>query len=92
MPRKVRIAIAGELYGAEGEPLFGRAALTKIASPHIELLRLDHDRRDVRRCCAYDAIYLNTLRVDAARLAGSDLRLRLIARHGAATTQSIFRR
>ena len=80
-----RLAIDGELFGPEGQPLFGMAALDTLTSSgeiQVDILGAEHGftRTDA---AAFDAVYLNALKIEPCALDGADLRLKLIARHGA---------
>jgi phosphoglycerate dehydrogenase-like enzyme len=85
MPGKFRVGLTRDILDSRGEPAFGRKALA-ILDAAVDLeweylpevvpaITADHAAR-------YDALYVNTPRVPAAVVAGPDLRLRVVARHG----------
>jgi phosphoglycerate dehydrogenase-like enzyme len=79
-----RLGITSDLLDARGEPAFGRAALEMLDVPGLHWEWLPKGIREItaEHAAAYDALYVNSLRVRAAAVQRPDLRLRLISRHG----------
>ena len=82
---RFKLGIVRDVLNAAGEPSFGAQALEVLkANP---LLDWEYTPRSVKEIPAdwagrYDALYVNSSRVSAATVAGSDCRLRIVARHG----------
>jgi len=80
-----RVGVTSDILDATGEPVFGREPLAALdAAPGLEWEWLPKGIREVGadHGARYDAIYVNSPRVPAAAVAGKDLRLKVISRHG----------
>ena len=79
------LGIVRDVLNAAGEPSFGTRALEVLkANPRIEW---DYTPQMVREIPAewaarYDALYVNSSRVNAATVGRADCRLKIVARHG----------
>ena len=80
-----RVALTSDLLDSRGEPTFGHAPLEALQSTSgvkldwlpvgIRAITADH-------AAAYDALYVNSLKVDGRVVERADLRLKLVSRHG----------
>jgi len=80
-----RVGVTSDILDAKGEPVFGREPLAALdAAPGLEWEWLPKGIREVsaEHGARYDAIYVNSPRVPAVAVAGKDLRLKVISRHG----------
>ncbi len=80
-----RVGVTSDVLDAKGEPVFGREPLRALdAAAGLEWEWLPKGIREIgaEHAAAYDAIYVNSPRVPAAAVAGKDLRLKVISRHG----------
>jgi len=80
-----RVGVTSDILDAKGEPVFGREPLAALdAAPGLEWEWLPKGIREVsaEHGARYDAIYVNSPRVPAAAVAGKDLRLKVVSRHG----------
>jgi len=80
-----RVGITSDILDARGEPAFGRGPLEALdAAPGLQWEWLPRGLREITadHAAAFDALYVNSPKVPAAAVARSDLRLRLISRHG----------
>lgn len=77
-----RVGVTSDILDARGEPAFGREPLKALE--HLQWEWLPRGLREITadHAAAFDALYVNSPRVPAAAVARSDLRLRLISRHG----------
>ena len=80
-----RLALTRDILTASGVPSFGHGPLELLeAEPRIafEFLpeSVDEITPDIMAC--YDGLYVNSPRVTAQSVARSDLRVRIVARHG----------
>jgi phosphoglycerate dehydrogenase-like enzyme len=85
MAAKFRVGITRDILDSRGEPAFGRAALAILDhAPGLEWEYLPEIVRELTPAHAarYDAVYVNMARTPASTVAGSDVRLRVVARHG----------
>ena len=85
MSKRFKVGITRDILDSRGEPAFGRAALKILDdAPQIDWEYLPQKLAQLgpEHAAAYDAIYVNTARVPAAAVAGTDCRVRVIARHG----------
>jgi phosphoglycerate dehydrogenase-like enzyme len=85
MADRFRVGITRDVLDSRGEPAFGRAALEileRARNIDWEYLPQVVPEIDANHAARYDAIYVNIARVSAAAVAGTDCRLRVIARHG----------
>jgi D-3-phosphoglycerate dehydrogenase len=77
-----KVGVSADLFDARGEPTFGREPLSLLDSLSWEKLPAGLREITPDHAAAYDALYLNSQKVTAASVAGADLRLKLISRHG----------
>lgn len=79
-----KVGVTSDILDAKGEPVFGREPLKALDVPGLEWEWLPKGIREVTAAHAgkYDALYVNSPKVPAAAVAGKDLRLKLISRHG----------
>jgi D-3-phosphoglycerate dehydrogenase len=79
-----RVGVTSDILDSRGEPAFGREPLKALAVPKVEWQWLPRGLREItaEHAAAFDALYVNSPRVPAAAVARSDLRLKLISRHG----------
>lgn len=77
-----RVGVSAELFDSRGEPSFGREPLKALDAVQWDMLPAGLREVTPELGAAYDALYLNTIRVGAPAVSASDLRLKLISRHG----------
>jgi phosphoglycerate dehydrogenase-like enzyme len=79
-----KVGITSDILDAKGEPVFGREPMKAFEVPGLELQWLPKGIREItaEHAAKYDALYVNSPKVPAAAVAGKDLRLKLISRHG----------
>ncbi len=80
-----KVGVTSDILDAKGEPVFGREPLKALdAAAGLEWEWLPKGIREItaEHAAAYDALYVNSPRVAAAAVAGANLRLKLISRHG----------
>jgi D-3-phosphoglycerate dehydrogenase len=79
-----RVGVTSDILDSRGEPAFGREPLKALDVPNVEWQWLPRGLREIaaEHAAAFDALYVNSPRVPAAAVARSDLRLKLISRHG----------
>jgi phosphoglycerate dehydrogenase-like enzyme len=77
-----RVGVTSDILDARGEPAFGREPLKALEQVQWEWLPRGLREITAGHAAAYDALYVNSPRVSAAAVAGPDLRLKLISRHG----------
>ena len=84
MEKTFRAGVTSDILDSRGEPAFGREPLKAFDVPNVEWQWLPRGLREitVEHAAAFDALYVNSPRVTAAAVARSDLRLKLISRHG----------
>ncbi len=85
MSGKIRVGLTRDLLTPSGAPSFGNAPLALLSGDaRIEWEFLPEVVNEITPAimARYDALYVNAPRVGAAALAGPDLRVKLIARHG----------
>jgi phosphoglycerate dehydrogenase-like enzyme len=84
MPTKFRLGMSSDLRDSRGEPGFGRELLQTLDAAGLEWEWLPPGTREIApdHARSYDAIYVNALRVPASAVAGGELRLKLVSRHG----------
>lgn len=85
MAAKFRVGLTRDILDSRGEPAFGPAALKLLDNaPDLEWEYLPAVVRELTadHAARYDALYVNMARTPAAAVARSDLRLRVVARHG----------
>ena len=85
MAAPFRLGIVRDVLNAAGEPSFGTRALEVLkANPHIEWEYTPQMVKEIPADWAarYDALYVNSSRVNAATVGRADCRLRIVARHG----------
>ena len=77
-----KVGVSADLFDAKGEPTFGREPLSLLDSLSWEKLPVGLREITPEHAAAFDALYLNSQKVTASSVAGPDLRLKLISRHG----------
>jgi len=80
-----RVGVTSDILDARGEPVFGRGPLEALdAAKGLEWEWLPKGIREITAEHAgnYDALYVNSPKVPAAAVAGKDLRLKVVSRHG----------
>ena len=80
-----RVGVTSDILDAKGEPVFGREPLQALdAAKELEWEWLPKGIREItaEHAAKYDALYVNSPKVPAAAVAGGDLRLKVISRHG----------
>jgi D-3-phosphoglycerate dehydrogenase len=79
-----KVGITSDILDAKGEPVFGREPLKAFDVPGLELEWLPRGIREItaEHAAKYDALYVNSPKVPAAAVAGKELRLKIISRHG----------
>jgi len=79
-----KVGVTSDILDAKGEPVFGREPLQALSAPGLEWEWLPKGVREITAELAakYDALYVNSPRVPAAAVAGKDLRLKVVSRHG----------
>ena len=79
-----KVGITSDILDAKGEPVFGREPLKAFEVPGLELDWLPKGLREVtaEHAATFDALYVNSPKVPAAAVAGKDLRLKIVSRHG----------
>jgi D-3-phosphoglycerate dehydrogenase len=80
-----RVGVTSDILDAKGEPVFGREPLEALdAAKGLEWEWLPKGIREITPDYAarYDALYVNSPKVPAAAVAGTDLRLKVVSRHG----------
>ncbi len=80
-----KVGVTSDILDAQGEPVFGREPLEALdAAKGLEWEWLPKGIREitVEHAAKYDALYVNSPRVPAAAVAGKDLRLKIVSRHG----------
>lgn len=84
MAAPFRVGITADLRDSRGEPTFGRAPFALLEGAEGMSVEWLPDLREITPAVAssYDALYVNAPRVGAAAVAGPDLRLKLVSRHG----------
>ncbi|HZM34141.1 MAG TPA: NAD(P)-dependent oxidoreductase [Burkholderiales bacterium] len=76
------VGVSADLFDARGEPTFGGEPLALLDSLSWEKLPAGLREIAPEHAAAYDALYLNSQRVSSLAVERSDLRLKLISRHG----------
>src|ERR1700741_267177 len=82
MPGTSRVGVTSDILDSRGEPAFGREPLQALDPLKWEWLPRGLREITAEHAATYDALYVNSPRVPAAAVAGPDLRLKLISRHG----------
>jgi len=77
-----RVGVTSDILDSRGEPAFGREPLQALDPLKWEWLPRGLKEITAEHAAAYDALYVNSPRVPASAVAGPDLRLKLISRHG----------
>jgi D-3-phosphoglycerate dehydrogenase len=80
-----KVGVTSDVLDAKGEPVFGREPLEALdAAKALEWEWLPKGLREItaEHGAKYDALYVNSPKVPAAAVAGKDLRLKLVSRHG----------
>jgi D-3-phosphoglycerate dehydrogenase len=82
---RFRVGLTRDILTAGGEPSFGSGPLALLADdPHIEWEFLPESVDEITPdiMARYDGLYVNSPRVTAASVARSDLRVKIVSRHG----------
>jgi phosphoglycerate dehydrogenase-like enzyme len=82
MAKAFRVGVTSDILDSRGEPAFGREPLQALDPLKWEWLPRGLREITAEHAATYDALYVNSPRVPASAVAGSDLRLKLISRHG----------
>ena len=82
MAKAFRVGVTSDILDSRGEPAFGREPLQALDQLKWEWLPRGLREITAEHAAAYDALYVNSPRVPASAVAGPDLRLKLISRHG----------
>jgi D-3-phosphoglycerate dehydrogenase len=77
-----RVGVTSDLFDQSGEPTFGREPLSLLNTLQWEKLPAGLRAITADHAAAYDALYVNSLRVDARVVETPNLRLKLVSRHG----------
>jgi phosphoglycerate dehydrogenase-like enzyme len=77
-----RVGVTSDILDSRGEPAFGREPLQALDPLKWEWLPRGLREITAEHAATYDALYVNSPRVPASAVAGPDLRLKLISRHG----------
>lgn len=81
-----KVALTGDLFTSNGTPTFGTAPIQALeeCSPELSWQRVDLSGNTVPGWVVeeFDALYINTPRVDLSTFAAGPGRLKVIARHG----------
>ena len=77
-----RVGVTSDILDSRGEPAFGREPLQALDPLKWEWLPRGLREITAEHAAIYDALYVNSPRVPASAVAGPDLRLKLISRHG----------
>jgi phosphoglycerate dehydrogenase-like enzyme len=82
MEKDFRVGVTSDILDSRGEPAFGREPLSALDQLHWEWLPRNLREITAEHAASFDALYVNSPRVPAGAVARSDLRLKLISRHG----------
>ena len=80
-----RVGLSRDILAKNGEPSFGRGPLALLdADARIEWEFLEQSLDEITPdiMARYDGVYVNSPRATAASVAGGDLRVKIVARHG----------
>jgi D-3-phosphoglycerate dehydrogenase len=77
-----RVGVTSDLFDQRGEPTFGREPLSLLNTLDWEKLPPGTRAITPDHAAAYDALYVNSLKVDAGVVQTPNLRLKLVSRHG----------
>ncbi len=79
-----KVGLSSGLLDSEGEPIFGRAALSVLDQPGLswEWVPGIHAEITPELAAKYDALHINLERVTPASVAGPDRRVKIFARNG----------
>jgi len=80
-----KVGVTSDILDAKGEPVFGREPLQALdAAKGLEWEWLPKGIREIsaEHAAKYDALYVNSPKVPAAAVAGKELRLKVVSRHG----------
>jgi phosphoglycerate dehydrogenase-like enzyme len=77
-----RVGVTSDLFDQRGEPTFGREPLQALDAVEWEKLAPGLRAISADHAAAFDALYVNSLRVDARVVEAANLRLKLVSRHG----------
>jgi D-3-phosphoglycerate dehydrogenase len=77
-----RVGVTRDLFDQRGEPTFGREPLALLETLDWEKLPAGLRAITAEHATAYDALYVNSLKVEAGVVETPNLRLKLVSRHG----------
>jgi phosphoglycerate dehydrogenase-like enzyme len=80
-----KVGVTSDILDSRGQPVCGPEPLAALdAAPALAWQWLPKGIREItaEHAAAFDAIYINSPRVPAAAVAGPDLRLKVVSRHG----------
>jgi phosphoglycerate dehydrogenase-like enzyme len=79
-----KVGVTSDILDARGEPAFGREPLKALEKADVEWQWLPRGLREITagHAASYDALYINSPRVPASAVAGADVRLKIVSRHG----------
>ena len=80
-----KVGVTSDILDAKGQPVFGREPLQALdAAKGLEWEWLPKGIREIsaEHAAKYDALYVNSPKVPAAAVAGKELRLKVVSRHG----------
>jgi len=77
-----KVGVSGDLFDRRGEPTFGREPLALLEAVQWDKLPPGLRAITPEHAAAYDALYVNTVKVPGSILEGPNLRLKLVSRHG----------
>jgi D-3-phosphoglycerate dehydrogenase len=77
-----RVGVTNDLFDQRGEPTFGREPLSLLDTLQWEKLPPGTRAITAEHASTYDALYVNSLKVDSRVVETPNLRLKLVSRHG----------
>jgi D-3-phosphoglycerate dehydrogenase len=77
-----QVGVTSDLFDQRGEPTFGREPLKALDAVDWEKLPPGLRAITPEHAAAYDALYVNSLKVEARVVETHNLRLKLVSRHG----------
>lgn len=85
MEEAFKVGVTSDILDSRGQPVCGPEPLRALdAAPGLKWEWLPQGIREItlEHAATFDAIYINSPRVPAAAVAGPDLRLKVVSRHG----------
>ncbi|HEX6398764.1 MAG TPA: NAD(P)-dependent oxidoreductase [Steroidobacteraceae bacterium] len=79
-----KVGVTSDILDSRGEPAFGPEPLKLLQTKNLHWEWLPRGLKEITadHAAAFDALYVNSPRVPAAAVARSDLRLKIVSRHG----------